>query len=120
MRNLCTLREIYRVIRDFEEKFQQEHGLSLNEGMLLCGLKSKQCTSSEIAKALGLTNSNTSKVIKSAEDKGYIERSIGKDDKRQMYFSITEAGRIKIANIGTEGQAINTLLKEIVDKSKDV
>ncbi|MCD7899614.1 MAG: MarR family transcriptional regulator [Bacteroides sp.] len=120
MQNLCTLREIYRIIRDFEEKFQQEYGLSLNEGMLLCGLREQEHTSSEIAKALGLTNSNTSKVIKSAEDKGYIERSIGKEDKRQMNFSITEAGIKKLTEIGEEGENINVLLENILKKSNEI
>ena len=40
-----------------------------------------------------LTNSNTSKVIRSVEDKGYVERNLGDSDKRQMYFSLTAEGK---------------------------
>lgn len=116
MKNLCSLRDIYRTIRDFEIKFQQDHGLSLNEGMLLCSLKEQTYSSSEIAEALGLTNSNASKVLKSAEDKGYIERIIGKDDKRQMYFAITSSGLNKLAEIKCEGEVIDGLLNSITGK----
>ena len=63
------------------------YDLSLNEGMLLCTLlNTPKLTSSEIAEALGLSASNTSKVIRSVEEKKLITRLIGKEDKRQMRF----------------------------------
>lgn len=117
MQNLCMLRDIYREIRNFEIKFQQVHGLSLNEGMLLCSLKSTKYSSSEIAESLGLTNSNASKVIKSVEEKGYVKRVMGKEDKRQMYFSITQEGVKKLSDIKCEGNVINSLLEGIMSKS---
>lgn len=45
---LCSLRDMYRAIREFEIAFLQNHGLCLNEGMLLCTLCSKEYSSSEI------------------------------------------------------------------------
>lgn len=120
MENFCTLRNIYRSIREFELEFQHKHGLCLNEGMLLCSLQSGKHSSSEIAEMLGLTNSNTSKVIKAVEDKGYIERILGKDDKRQMYFLITESGRKKLTEIKCETIEVNTLLNNIMLESTAV
>ena len=105
------------MIRDFEIKFQQDHDLSLNEGMLLCSLKENKYSSSEIAEILSLTNSNASKVIKSVEEKGFIERSLGKDDKRQMYFVITKSGLDKLTEIKCEGEAIDTILERITSPS---
>jgi DNA-binding MarR family transcriptional regulator len=93
---LCRIRDIYRAISDFELRFQQLHALSLNEGMLLCSLNSHKFSSHELAEALGLSSSNTSKVIKSVEEKGFIERIVGREDKRQMYFILTNAGRNKL------------------------
>ena len=62
METLCRIRDIYRAIAEFEVKFMQEFDLSLNEGMLLCTLlNTPKLTSSEIAEALGLSASNTSK-----------------------------------------------------------
>lgn len=100
METLCKIRDIYIAISKFESHFEKEYNLSLNEGMLLCTLlEFKTLSSTELAKKLGLTCSNTSKVIKSIEDQKLIERSLGKEDKRQMYFSLTNEGQIKIKSV---------------------
>lgn len=113
MPNLCLLRNIYKLIRDFEVQFQQKHDLCLNEGMLLCTLKENQYTSGELAELLGLTCSNTSKIIRSCEAKGYLHRILGKEDKRMMYFKFTEEGLSKLASLKCEGNTIDTLLSNI-------
>ena len=65
METLCKIRDVYRAIAEFEVQFTQMYDLSLNEGMLLCTLlNTPKLTSSEIAEALGLSASNTSKVIR--------------------------------------------------------
>ena len=90
---ICKIRDIYKLIGEFEGQFEKDFGITLNEGMLLCSLLEKRTLSStELAKNLGLTCSNTSKVIKSVEEQGFIERQLGKEDKRQMYFALTEKG----------------------------
>lgn len=100
METLCRIRDIYRAIAEFEVKFMQEFDLSLNEGMLLCTLlNTPKLTSSEIAEALGLSASNTSKVIRSVEDKKLIARLVGKTDKRQMHFALTPEGKSRITVI---------------------
>lgn len=116
MHNLCSLRDIYRLIRDFEVRFQQDHELSLNEGMLLCSLRGNTFTSGEVAEMLGLTHSNASKVIKSAEEKGHIKRTPCKEDKRKMYFEITEAGINKLSEIQVEESSIDDILKQITQE----
>lgn len=91
---LCKIREIYRVIQEFEQEFERQYQMSLNEGMLLCILtKNEMASSGELAKELGLTCSNTSKVIKSVEKKDFIKRVLGQEDKRQMYFTLSERGK---------------------------
>lgn len=102
METLCKIRNLYRTIAEFEVKFTKQHGLCLNEGMLLCTLlQTGKLASGEIAEQLGLTHSNTSKVIRSVEDKGYIQRILGENDKRQMYFILTEEGKKVIYQIKT-------------------
>jgi DNA-binding MarR family transcriptional regulator len=62
--------------------------------MVLCSLtKKEKLSSGEIGESLGITSSNASKVIASAEKKGLIKRFLCKEDKRQMLFSITEKGQ---------------------------
>ncbi len=114
VKTLCRIRDIYRSIADFESAFQQKYGLNLNEGMLLCTLNSNKYSSSEIAEILCLSNSNTSKVIKSVEQQGYVKRIMGKDDKRQMYFSLTEAGRKRLESIKCDSINIPELLQPVI------
>lgn len=111
MKPLCNLRDIFRSIRDFEEKFHQMHNLGLNEAMMLCSLCSAgKLASTELAEVLGLTTSNTSKVIKSVEVKGFVERFLGEQDKRQMYFVLTDSGKKKLSEMkNAEAEILNLL-----------
>ncbi len=115
-KTLCRIRDIYRSIASFELNFEQKYDICLNEGMLLCSLKGNKYSSSELAEVLGLSNSNTSKVIKSVEQKGFVKRNIGKDDKRQMYFTLTDSGKSILDNIKCEEEDIPELLKPLIVK----
>lgn len=112
---LCKIRDVYRAISEFEIDFQKKFDLGLNEGMMLCSLNENKYSSSQIAEMLGLTNSNASKVIKSVENKGLVKRILGKEDKRQMYFVITLAGKQKLESIKCEDFNIPKLLMPIVE-----
>ncbi|MDR2148607.1 MAG: winged helix DNA-binding protein [Tannerella sp.] len=114
-RNICKIRDIYRSIMSFEADFQLKYGLCLNEGMLLCTLQSGKLSSKELAQSLGLTHSNTSKIIKSLEDKMLIKRILGKTDKRQMYFTLTAKGNDKLAAINCEEHGISPILDNMVN-----
>ena len=70
--------------------------------------------SSEIAEALGLSASNTSKVIRSVEGKKLITRLIGKEDKRQMRFSLTTEGKNRISDIKNATFELSELLQQVV------
>jgi len=111
---LCKIREIYRAIDEYENKIVHGYGLSLNEGMLLCCIQEYGKTSStDIAKSLGLTCSNTSKVIKSVETKKFIKRSLDNKDKRVMLFSITEKGKNKINAVMSDTKDLPAIIKEL-------
>lgn len=115
MEKLCKIRDVQRSIIAFEQRFVKRHGICLNEGMLLCSLhQSKRLSSGELGELLGLTPSNTSKVITSVEEKRLITRILGTTDKRQMYFALTEKGREKIASICCEEVEIPEFLNEII------
>jgi DNA-binding MarR family transcriptional regulator len=114
-KTLCRIRDVYRSIALFETGFQEKYDICLNEGMLLCSLNGNKYSSSELADVLGLSNSNTSKVIKSVEIKGLVKRIIGKDDKRQMYFTLTETGRKKLETIKCDEFEIPDLLRTVIE-----
>lgn len=111
---LCRVRDIYRMINDFENTLQKNFDVGLNEGMLLCSLSTLgQCSSGKIAELLGLTLSNASKVILSAEKKELVERIVGKEDKRQMIFELTSKGKKCIESIKCTSEDILELLSNI-------
>ncbi|MEG0558932.1 MAG: MarR family transcriptional regulator [Muribaculaceae bacterium] len=115
METLCKIRDIYRSIYEFEHQFEKEYNLSLNEGMLLCSLLNEGLLSSgQIADALALSASNTSKIIKSVEIKGLIQRVLGQNDKRQMYFSLTPNGKATIQKIKATKLEIPKILATII------
>lgn len=115
MERLCKIRDIQRSVIAFEQQFEKQYGISLNEGMLLCSLtKHEQLTSGELGELLGLTASNMSKVIASVEKKELIERFICKEDKRQMRFSLTDAGRKLIESIHCGEVDTPALLESII------
>ena len=116
MEKLCKIRDIQRAVVCFESRFEKTYGICLNEGMALCSLcKSVTLSSGEIGELLGLTSSNTSKVIRSVENKGLVQRVIGSEDRRPMYFSLTDKGRDLILSIKCEEietpELLNDLLK---------
>lgn len=92
MKKFCVIRDICRSIGEYENEFYKVHSMCLNEGMVLCSLKEGRLSSGEIAAKLNLTCSNTSKLLRSVEEKGYIERDMGEHDRRQMYFTLTSEG----------------------------
>lgn len=115
MDTFCRIRDIYRAIIDFEAVIEHTYGLSLNEGMLLCSLSAgKTMSSSEIAEVLGLTCSNTSKIIKSVERKGLIKRTLGETDRRSMFFTITGEGMAKLEQVKSGTVEIPQILQEIL------
>jgi len=111
MEKLCKIRDIQRAVAAFEHLFEKKYGICLNEGMALCSLhKASPLSSGEIGKLLGLSLSNTSKVIASLEKKGFIKRVLGAKDKRRMYFSLTAAGKKLISAVRSEELELPELL----------
>lgn len=86
----------------------------MKESLLCTLLNTPKLTSSEIAEALGLSASNTSKVIRSVEGKKLITRLIGKEDKRQMRFSLTTEGKNRISDIKNATFELSGLLQQVV------
>lgn len=100
---ICSIRTVYRAITALENDMEKAFGLNINEAMLLCLLsETDDPSSSEIASQMGLSHSNTSKVIGSLEKKGYIKRRLCKDDKRSMRFSLTKAGRDQLEKVNCQ------------------
>ena len=115
MNPLCKIRDLQRAIHQFETCLQQQYGIGLNEAMALCCLAQKECLASgQTGQLLGLTPSNTSKVIASIERKGYVSRGVGNQDKRQMYFTLTDKGQELLAAIEKCPPCIPEILRRYI------
>lgn len=115
MNPLCRIRDIQRAVRQFELCLEERHGICLNEAMALCCLQqTERLASGELGEMLGLTPSNTSKVVASVERKGYVQRLMGDQDKRHMYFSLTDRGRELLDGMMACSPCIPDLLKPLM------
>lgn len=93
------MRELMKALSDFETQLMESHGVTLNEAMALCAMGDECVTASVISERTGLRPSHTSKVISSLECKKHVIRKLGKQDKRQMYLSLSVSGKECLAQI---------------------
>ena len=112
---ICVMRELMMALSDFENKLIDIHGVSLNEAMVLCSVGNECITASVIAERTGLRPSHASKVIGALEERGYLIRELGKQDKRQMYLSLTNEGKERLCQIKIHQFDIPPLLQPIFD-----
>lgn len=115
---ICVMRELMKALSDFEGHLTDAHGVSLNEAMAMCALGSECVTASVIAERTGLRPSHCSKVIGALEEKGYLVRELGKQDKRQMYLSLTDAGKDCLFRIKKHDFEVPLLLKPVFEAYK--
>lgn len=104
MELICKLKDLYKVLYNFEKEFAETNGITINEGMILCCLKDgKTKSANELCEFVGLSNSRVSRVINTVETKGYIVRQMGATDKRQMIFTLSLSGKTKVEEMLKQG-----------------
>ena len=109
------MRELMKVLSDFENELTDVHGVSLNEAMILCALGGECVTASVIAERTGFRPSHASKVIGALEERGYLKRQLGKTDKRQIYISLTNGGKKCLQEIKEYPFEVPVLLQSVFD-----
>ena len=112
---ICVMRELMMALSDFENKLMDAHGVSLNEAMVLCSLGGECVTASVVAERTGLRPSHASKVIGTLEERGYLKRELGKQDKRQIYLSLTNEGKVCLDRIKAYQFEVPDLLKPVFE-----
>jgi DNA-binding MarR family transcriptional regulator len=114
MEDICAVKEIYKMLYQFEKEFLDTNKISINDAMVLCCLKNgEEKSAGEICDFVGLSNSRVSKVLCAVEDMGYIARRLGSTDHRQMFFSLTESGRQKVDEMMKKSFNISGLMERI-------
>lgn len=61
--------------------------------LLMLAHRDKAVCAGELAECVGLTSGRVANILKQLERKGYIERTLGKQDKRKVLVCLTAAGR---------------------------
>lgn len=114
MEPICRIKEIYRILYQFEKEFSERHAMTINEAMLLCCLKQGGArTAGELCEFVGLSAPRVSKVIATVESKGYIRREIGSHDRRQMLFVLTDRGAAKIRQMQQAAMGFDELVAQL-------
>ena len=116
MEEICKLKDIYKSLYNFEKEFAETNGITINEGMILCCLKDgKPKSANELYDFVGLSGSRVSRVINTVEQKGLITREMGVKDKRQMIFSLTESGRLKVKEMLNKKMNLSELKSQLLN-----
>ena len=116
--SICLMREVFMALSEFENELIRAHDVTLNEAMLLCCLDQENrktpFSASDISEKTGLTASHTSKVLRSAESKELIERFLGSDDHRKMFFKLSQKGKERLTEIKRDKVEVPGLLKKLL------
>lgn len=98
----AELLEIIHQIHEIKKRSKHQSPVSHVEGMVLFTIKGrfdKTTTSdplgvkvSDITKILKIQKPATSKALNSLESKGFIERTVDKEDRRGIYVKLTDLG----------------------------
>ncbi len=100
------MRELFQALSLLEVQLLDQYGVSLNEAMVLCSVGGETVTAGTIVKRTGLTPSHASKVISQVEKRGMLIRALSEQDRRQMYFTLTEKANQCLKSMKEQGLEI--------------
>ncbi len=106
MIDLCSLSRIVSLLNHLDENLRQSQSVGLMEAVVLCSLGKALTSPTEIAKATGISASNLSRVLRSLEERRFVERNIDDKDKRRLRFALTSDGHARLASIQSSGLEI--------------
>lgn len=119
MEEICKIKDMYIALYAYEKHFLKQTGMTINEGALLCCLKEgKPKSANELREFIGLSNSRVSRIIQGMEEKALIFRAMGVADKRQMFFTLTDAGKEKVKEMSARDINADSLLDRLIAVSK--
>lgn len=114
----CALSVLHeRIAGRVERRLQDEHGLSVREFSLLTVLsrqsEGRHLQMRQVADAVVLSQSATTRLVTRLEDRGLLARTICKSDRRGIYTDVTESGAALMkAARPTHDEALEEALKE--------
>lgn len=111
---ICMMREVVHAISELEQQLMEKFNLTLNETMVVCCIGNSTVTASFICENTALAPSHGSKIIRSVERKGLVNRSLGADDKRCMHFTLTAEGKKVLSELKRHPLDVPELLQPLL------
>ena len=99
VQSICLMRALARALAELESALGEAFSLSLNEAMTLCAIAQERVPASFVSAQTGLSASLTSRVVNALEDRGFVTRSLGREDRRQVFFELTSEGSSLLARL---------------------
>ncbi|MEQ9609660.1 MAG: MarR family transcriptional regulator [Kiloniellaceae bacterium] len=95
---LSAMRQILRATENYARKLARDTGLTASQLLLLQVLAEHgETTAGQIAAHMGITQATTTSLLHKLEARGLVHRQRGDSDRRQVWLSLTEEGREKLA-----------------------
>lgn len=114
--SICKLKDIFKAIHEFEASFLAQFGITLNEGIILCMLGDGPMKVGDICADCSLSSTRLSKVLRSMEQKGYITRRLGEEDRRTVYVELSPMGIEKRSTMSPDKVCIPESLALLLEK----
>lgn len=112
---VCMMSNLVKAISELEDSLRNLHGLSLNEAVIMCSIGDSVVSAGTVSEQTGLKPSHVSKILKALETCGLVERKIGNEDRRQMYFSLSEEGASRLEKLKSEQIPVPAILRTFTE-----
>lgn len=102
-------------VKGMELQLVESCGVSLKEVLALCAIGNETIAASDIVQRTGLRSSHVSKVTGHLEEQVLLERNFGNEDKRKVFFSLTQKGLDCLEKVRLQKFEIPKLLRPIFE-----
>lgn len=109
------MRDVVRALSELEQQLSQHYSITLNEAMILCCIGNDKISAGTICEHTGLLAPYASKILRGLENKHYLRRSFGHDDKRHIYFALTRQGSDVLDGLKQHPLTVPELFRPLLD-----
>lgn len=110
---ICAMRELFVGLNAVETQLEDKAGIDLQQALVLCCISGQKIASTEIARALNMRTPMVSKNLAILEQQALVVRHIGVEDKRRMFFTLSDKGEQTMAILRNLQLAIPTDLQPL-------
>lgn len=110
---LCSIRDIYKAIGEFEQQFHKQYRVHFHEAMIMCLLSEEAHTAEEIMEKSGIAEPVVRQALQALEALKLIDKTRCADDQNFSY-ALTGLGNEKIDVIKTSELPLSDMLERLI------